>query len=470
MFKSLFQYTIIVGLVSGCVRYVPRPIDPTASELAYRTRTLTDPGLKAFINANSMANSQAWPPKTMDLEALAIVALYYNPDLDEARLRVVAAESADATARVRPNPNVTGAAGYTDSERSPYAFQFGLGILIETAGKKKYRTLQAQQLTDAARFSLGETVWTLRSRLRAALVDHLVATRELEQLIVESAIREEAVAIHERRIAAGESSTPFVTAARSDLAHIQLAVEQMRGKIAETRANIAGIAGLPSAALDNVQFAVADLDSPPAEQALNIQSVQKLGLLNRLDVQRLLSEYSAADSNLRLQIARQYPDVVLGPGYSFGEGSNTFLIGPSLALPVFDLNRGPIAEAEARRDITRSRFLSAQTSAIAEMEKALAEYRSALREWNQAQTSLDLTLQREQAGTRMLNAGEIDRLALVTLRLETVTVTRDRIGALRRVHTALGALEDAVQHPLPSDVSMPETTTANPQEKRGEPQ
>jgi outer membrane protein, heavy metal efflux system len=464
MFRNTFQISVILSLVSGCVRYVPRPIDPPALEQSYRARTLADPRVEEFFKENSAVQPQAWPPQSIDLDGLTVLALYFSPDLDEARSRVAAADAAITTARVRPNPNVLAGGGYTDAEQSPYAFRFDLGIPFETAGKKRYRIRRAEQLTEAARFSLGETAWSVRSRLRAALVDHLLSGRELEQRTAERQIRQDIVEIYERRLEVGETSTPFVTAARTDLSRVQLEIEQLQGRIAATRAAIAGVVGLAAPALDNVQFAFADLENPPSEQALNIQLVQKTGLTNRLDVQRLLAEYAAADSDLRLQVARQYPDIALAPGYSFGEGANSYLIGPGLVLPLFDRNRGPIAEAEARRETAGVRFLGAQATAINEMERGLADYRSALRELSQAQSTLELVRQREQTTQRQLDAGEVDRLALVSVRLEAAAGDRDRLAALHRTHTALAELEDAVQHPLPPDTKMPEPTTINPRD------
>ena len=364
---------------------------------------------------------------------------------------------------------VVGGGGYTDAEQSPYAFRFDLDVPFETAGKKQYRVRRAQQLTEAARFSLGETAWGVRSRLRPAVVDHLISGRELEQRSAEAQIRQEIVAIYERRLEVGEVATPFVTAARTDLSRVQLEIEQLQGRVIETRAAIAGIVGMPAPALDNIQFALADLEKPPTEQALKIQDVQKRGLMNRLDVQRLLAEYAASDSDLRLQVARQYPDIVLAPGYSFGEGANSYLVGPGLVLPLFDRNRGPIAEADARRGAAGARFLSAQATAITEMERGLADYRSALRQLNQSQATLDLVRQREQTTERQLNAGEVDRLAVVSARLEAAAADRDRLSALRRAHAALGALEDAVQYPLPAGTKMPEPPITNPRERGGPP-
>src|SRR5207245_1227050 len=173
------------------VRYVPKPIDPPVLEQSYRTRTLADPNLEEFFKANSGVQPQTWPPQSMDIDALTVLALYFSPDLDEARSRVAAAEAAITSSRARPNPNANAAGGYTDAPEGPFAFQFNFEIPFETAGKRQYRIQRAQQLTEAERFSLGETAWRIRSRLRAALADHLISSRELEQRNAEAQIRQE---------------------------------------------------------------------------------------------------------------------------------------------------------------------------------------------------------------------------------------------------------------------------------------
>src|SRR5206468_2130765 len=227
MFRRFVHIVVGITLVSGCVRYVPRTIDPPALEQSYRARSLADPNLQDFFNANSSVKAQAWPPGMLDLEGLTILALYFSPDIDEARSRIAAADAAIVTAGARPNPSVAGGGGYTDAEQSPYAFRFDVSLPFEAAGKRQYRIRRAQQLSEAARFSLGETAWRVRSRLRLALIDHLISSFELEQRSAEAQIRQEIVGIYERRLEVGEVATPIVTAARTDLSRVQLEIEQI---------------------------------------------------------------------------------------------------------------------------------------------------------------------------------------------------------------------------------------------------
>ncbi len=148
-------------------------------------------------------------------------------------------------------------------------------------------------------------------------------------------------------------------------------------------------------------------------------------------------------------MARQYPDIRWEPGYSFDEGHHKFAIGPSLTLPVFNRNQGPIAEAQARREEAAARFSALQAQVIGEMEKALAKYQAALAELAEAGTQLvALQQRREKAALRALEAGEADRLALTGIRVQSALAAQARLEALRKAQAALGALEDALQHPL----------------------
>ena len=46
-----------------------------------------------------------------------------------------------------------------------------------------------------------------------------------------------------------------------------------------------------------------------------------MALTHRADVLAALAEYAAAEALLRSEIAKQYPDIHLNPGYSFDTGA-----------------------------------------------------------------------------------------------------------------------------------------------------
>jgi cobalt-zinc-cadmium efflux system outer membrane protein len=301
--------------------------------------------------------------------------------------------------------------------------------------------------------------------VRATLAEHLFARRELAVLEAEEGIRAESVAVMEKRLAAGDVSRPDVDLAQAELASTHLAARTAETRLRESRAGLAHALGLPPAALDGVRLVWPELDGLPAAPPAPPAELQRQGLVNRADVRRALAEYAAAEAQLRLEIARQYPDLQIGPGYKFDQGDNKFSIGLSLTLPILNRNEGPIAEAEGRRRELSARFLAIQSAAIGDIERALDRYAAVLAEAREAEAALAAQGAREGAAARALELGESDRLTLVGARLGRALAARARLEALRRAHAAAGALEDAVQRPL-GDAAPPEPPSARPRVDR----
>jgi cobalt-zinc-cadmium efflux system outer membrane protein len=457
-------------ILMGCAarRYQSAPIVPTESLSRLESQNLSDPGLQEFIEDNIGHPVAPWPPKSWDLGTLSLAALYFNPTLDAARARVAEAQAAVVTAGARPNPSLSIAPGVP----SPYLFNLDLAVPIETAGKRGHRIEFAQSLERAVRFDLADSFWKVRSGVRTALLNYVLAARNLDLLRSEEQMRMDQVNILEQRLSVGEISRPEVNLARIEFSKTHLAISTAEGQLAEAKATLAASIGIPGAGFQGVDFSWSDLDSPPSAEALLPRQIQRDAVLNRLDVRRSLAQYAASEADLQLEISKQYPDVQIGPGYTYEEKNNFFTLGLSTTLPLFNRNQGPIAEAEARRREAAAAFLGKQAQVIAESERALALYIAALRELAQADQSLgQLQKTHLQMMQQAVRFGEEDRLALNGVQIESSVVARARLDAIARAQTALGELEDAVQRPLePGDMFRinPESPALNklPQESK----
>lgn len=438
---------IAVGL-AGCAKYHPHPLDPPGLEQQYRARTLADPGLAAFVNRSD------WPPAQLRLNDLQAIALYFNSELDVARARMRTAQAAVITAKARPNPSLSTGGGYETAPESPLLFSFDPAFTVITAGKRAWRVLEAGKTAEAARVAVEETAWHVRSRVRTAWLDHQMALQSRDLLREESRFRAESVAMLEKRLAAGETSRPDVNVARVAEISVEVAAKAAETQVAESGAALAAAVGLPG--LPGIDTREAQSPVKP----LPLADVQKAGLLHRADIRRSLLEYAAAEAALHLAIANQYPDFQYSPGYNFSEGAHQFSFTPSFNVPLFNRNRGPIAEAEARRAEAETAFKALQAQAIGEMQIALAGYNGALQELSTAGQRLVRIQQTRLASLdRAVRAGEEDRLTLASAQVEGVVAARARQDALRRVQVALGALEDALQESLEPGSPSPDPLT-----------
>jgi cobalt-zinc-cadmium efflux system outer membrane protein len=462
-------FVLIAGLSGAwwwpaCTTYHARPLAPPQIEAAYHARTLDDAPLRSFVEANAGPDRPAWPPKVLDLRTLTLIGYYYSPDLEIARAQVAVAEANVRAAGARVNPDLVLDAGYNRNPESHLEYGIVPSFTIETGGKRGYRILQAERQADAAPIGLVEARWLDRSPIRAAIVNHVLATERLDVLRNEQSVRREMVEMFDRRLAVGEASRPELDVHRVDLISTDAAVQAASGEVAQTRAAVANAVGIPLAALQDVPVASSALDAPPAEEILPIRTLQRAGVLHRADLQRSLAEYAASDAALRLELARQYPDVVLSPGYIFEEGFARYVLSAALQpVGLFHRNQGAIAVAEARRLEAGSRFEALQSRAIGDMERALVQYRAALAEWRDANDRLVVVQRdREDAARRALEAGDGDRLSLATVRLQTATAARARLDAFSRAQIALGALEDAMQQPLEAALTVADPTRVSP--------
>jgi cobalt-zinc-cadmium efflux system outer membrane protein len=441
---------LVVVLAAGCVHYQARPVDPERVAQAFSARRLDDPGLQSFVAANTQPRPESWPPSRWELRALTLAAFYFHPDLDVARARWAVARAATAAAGERPNPSLSAGPGYNTTTRTPTPWIpfVGFDVPIETAGKRGHRMAQAAQMAEAARLDLASTAWQVRSRVRAALVDLGGAQEEASLREAQQALHQDNVRLLKLQWEAGAISAFELAQARLAADASRLALRDAERRRDQARVQLADAVGVPAEALTAATVSFEGLDAFPAEKALEQARTQ--ALQSRTDILSALSSYSATQEALQLEIAKQYPDLHLGPAYQYDQGDDKWTLGFGLSLPIFSRNRGPIAEAEARREEAAAGFAALQAHVLAEIDQALAGYRGARRLQDDAEELVTSLSKDEQTARAIFGLGEISRSDLVALQLQLGATSLARLEAETRARQALGTLEDALQSPLPA--------------------
>ena len=462
---------LIAIALCGCVHYQPHPLDPANQAGEFESRQLGDVGLRAVLEKHSSQLLTNWPPAHWNLEQLTLAAFYYHPSLDVARARWTVATAGKKTAAERPNPTLTVAPAYntTTTIPSPWIVTPSLDIPIETAGKRGYRIAQAQQLSEVARLNIASVAWQVRSALRRSLVN-LDAARAMAALLREQQrIQTENLRLLELQHQAGAISAFELTQARVAADSTRLALHDAERQSAEARVQLAQAIGIPSAALDGVEFSFDSLHAMPAE--VRPAAARRQALLNRADILGALAEYAASQSALQLEIAKQYPDIHLSPGYEYDQGDNKWSLGLSVTLPVLNRNQGAIAEAQARRTEAAARFNALQAAVLGAIDLAVAGYGAALQKQADAEAMLGNLQRQEQSARALLGAGEISKRELTGLQLQFSAAALARLDALTQARQATGQLEDALQSPLglPDSVWQGAPRAPEPQEPKSHP-
>jgi outer membrane protein TolC len=441
--KANLASTLLALLLAACAHqtYAPQPLQPTASAEAFNARSLADAGMGAV---------ESW-----DLPTLTQAALRLHPDLAVARAQLKAARTAEISAGQKPNPTVSGNAEHHSraDNVSPWTMTLGIEIPIETHGKREARLEQATALSEAAKLEIAQTAWQLRSRLRSRLLDWYAVQEQTAQLQKEVDLREKVVALLEARLKAGMVSGTDLADARLMWLKTQTQLEAESARAAETRAALAASIGIPAETLTQTSLSLVAFKQEAA--VASPSDIRSAALLNRIELRKALATYAAAEARLKLEVARQYPDISLSPGYIWDQGDKIWSLGLSLVLPLFNKNEGPIAEARAQREVDAQRFTALQTAIIGEQSQALAAWQSAVSETDKARSLVSSQQARLAQTQRQFDAGYADRLELTTAQLELATAESAVLAAHLKAQRALGALEDAVQQPLDGSAPLP---------------
>lgn len=446
-----------IYLLAGCAQYQAKPLSPEQTAAQFEARSLDDAGLQKFVGANHPSPVPG-PLPSWDFQTLTLAALYYHPSLDVARAQWAVAQAGIKTARQRPNPAVNLSPQYTansPSGESPWVAALSFDGLIETAGKRRYRTEQAKQLSESARLRLATQAWQVRSGLRTSLLDYAAARQRTALLEKVQEAEQQMLKLLEGRLQAGDIAASELTTQRVALIRTQADLADARRQVVDSRVAVAQAIGVPLRALagKEIKFEIRNpkdrTDQTDRTDQERISDLRRQALQGRADILAGLADYEASQSALQLEIARQYPDIRLGPGYEFDQGLHKWglAVGTDF-LPVFNRNQGPIAEAEAKRAEAAARFLALQAQVIGEVDRGVAGVAAAQNQVRQIGTLLETQRQHVQSVQALVQAGAADRLELRAAQLEVATAELTRLDALVKAQQALGLLEDAVQMPL----------------------
>jgi outer membrane protein TolC len=417
---------LLLGDCSHFARYSPEPVDADAAAARLMNRRLSG--------------------RTWSLQALTAEALKHHPDIAVARAKYDSAVAAVRTAGERPNPSVA----LTPQIVTPFkkwiegTYAVDFDWTFETAGKRSKRVNVAEAQVRSAAAEVIDATWKVRSAVRKAFLE-VYAAEERGKLLNEAIAQQgELLKTFADRVKAGSESRSVAIQARLLQAQMRLQAAESAKVSSVARASLAEALAMSLQGMDSAQLSFAAFDS----SNVAIPSRRK-ALTHRADVLAALAQYAAAEAVLRLEVAKQYPDVHLNPGYQLDAGENKWTIGLGLTLPILNHNQGAIGEAEAKRREAAATFEAVQARVLAEYDRALATLAAARKKLATTDALLEEQAQQVASEERQIKAGSGDRTALLSAQVERATTLASRVDAVAEIQAAIGELEAATQTPTP---------------------
>jgi CRISPR system Cascade subunit CasA len=415
-------------MLCGCAHYqaAPLPLKRSAQDFAARSLPAVD----------------VW-----DRATLLALALKQNPELIAAQAEIAAAAAHEITAAELPNPDLTLQSEYAREHPHPWLYGISLNWLLRSPEQRRLDTEIARLDTSNARLQLMDRAWSVRKSLASALSEWESARQRGALLERLGQAQDHLIEVEQRRIKAGEDAPNELILIQQSRIQIEQQVAEQRTAANEAQSAIAKALGVPSRALDGVQFQWPDWGQPPAIEDGRWQQLREQALLSRSDLGVAIGDYSAAEAKLQLAIAHQYPQLTLSPGYYWDHGIAKFPFDVGFTLPL-NGNRGEIAEARAGRELAGQRLLALQSDIYGEIEAAERDELIARQSADAAQrrlTSVHRQVEQADLALRLGAAAAQEQLGAQILAAQAeleVLQTRAQLQASRN------NLEDVLHTPL----------------------
>ncbi|NOT13999.1 MAG: TolC family protein [Methylotenera sp.] len=442
--------TLIMLNACSVQSYQAKPINTAEISAKIESKNPDSPAFGEYLHQEGY-NKQPFPIQRWGVDELAYCALFFHPNLEVARAKWRAAQVNEQAATEKAMPSLNSQIAHSNNANqdiSPYALGLSIDMPIETANKRNLRIENAQHLSHIAQLEIAQTAWQLRHLAVQSLINTQFNQQLIQLLTQELTLKTQIVAMQQKRVSLGMSSNIELSHAKLQeqvtRADLQAANQQQTVLLSE----LANHLGLPLPTVTRMSLQSYDDYLNPISAQLSLENTHSAALLNRLDIRIALIQYATAETKLKLEIARQYPDITISPAYAYEFGNHVWSLGLSGLLTLLNKNKVAIAEATQLREVEAAQFEALQQSVIAEVLTNHAKLTEAQQNFSQQQSLNAQQAANTQRIEKKLAAGEIDKLEFSFAKLEQIAAEKNLALAKFQRNSAAHQLENALQKPL----------------------
>ncbi|MGJ7564292.1 TolC family protein [Variovorax sp. GB1R11] len=383
------------------------------------------------------------PSGPLNLQAALAMALQANPGLYAASREQDATEAAIVQAGAWPNPTLD--AQVEDLRRDNRTTTLMLNQPLELGGKRAARVTAAERARDQAASALDARRAEIRAATVTAFFEVLTAQERLRLAQDSVGLAQSGTRAAANRVAAGKVSPLEETRARVAEAGIRVELLQAEGTLRSARQQLAALWGNAAPRFTQVDGAVDQLPAmAPAQDMQSLLAAAPVVRQARLEVERrrALSELEQAKRMPDVTVSLGAKRVPSSEGETGGGRRNQVVVGLSIPLPIFDTNRGNVAEALSREEKARDELAAAELQLGTDVAQATERLNSA--------RATAQTLQRDalpgaetayKAATKGFELGKFSFLEALDAQRTLFQVRAQYLLALADAHRAAGDLD-----------------------------
>ena len=456
--SCLFILFLSVLAIQACAKYTYHdvPINNTNISSEINSWSINDSGLNHFLITNGLA-AQSLISNLFSIKRLYLTGLYYDPEMQVAYRKWKQAKIALDHNNYSINPNISfPLEHHSDNTDTSNLWSIGavISFIYERKGKREARKAKAEVGLLNATLKIKQLALNRYGLFEERYHAYVVKQAEIIEIRNEIGVLKELLAQLQNQYQLGAVSHFELNNTKLELQQgvFQLSIEE--NNLLELTDELLAMTQLIYSDLENIEI----LSTPPLLFAnteyqvseyftTDFSDLQKTMLDSHIDMAIKLNHYALAEADLKLLIEKQYPDIVLSPGFIFDQSDNVWALGSSWVLPLFEKTQQnlDILTALEERRIKQQEIMVLQKellNVLYKSHRSISRHKEAIKISDEIVRSIE---DRTEEIKNQIDMGGVDQTVLLRNRIELYKARQEQIHIYKEAIDAILEFEHLLQ-------------------------
>ncbi len=469
--SCLFILFLSVLAIQACAKYTYNdvPINNTNISNEINSWSINDSGLNHFLITNGLA-AESLMSNLFSIKRLYLTGLYYDPEMQVAYRKWKQAKIALDHNDYSINPKISSPLEHhSDNTDTSNLWSIGavISFIYERKGKREARKAKAEVDLLNATLKIKQLALNRYGLFEERYHAYVIKQAEIIEIRNEISVLKELLAQLQNQYQLGAVSHFELNNTKLELQQgvFQLSIEE--NNVLKLTDELLAMTQLIYSDLENIEILSTSprLFENTEYQAseyftADFSDLQKIMLDSHIDMAIKLNHYALAEADLKLLIEKQYPDIVLSPGFIFDQSDNVWSLGSSWVLPLFEKtqqNLNILTALEERR-IKQQEITVLQKellNALYKSHHSISRHKEAIKISDEIVRSIEDRM--EEIETQ-IDMGGVDQTALLRNRIELYKARQEQMHIYKEAINAILEFEHLL-HSTHSNVNINDVIT-----------
>lgn len=444
--------------MQGCMKqsYHEEPVNVAIVLDEINSWSISNPDLNRFLELNGIA-PEILQTNVFSINRLFLTGLYYDPEMQVAYKKWKKSKIVLDHSDYKINPEFSIPFEHhsdTSDGQSEWTIGIVLSFIYERKSKREARAAKEQVNLLNASLEMNRLALERYGLFEEKYHAYAIRQAKISEIDNEIKVLKDLLAQLQNKYELGAVSQFELNSTKLELQRNLFQLSLQENKLQENEDELLTMTHLVHSELDAIEIETTHpllfVKSAYQETEIidsDLAGLQKLMLGNHLDMAIKLNDYAQSEAGLRLEIEKQYPDLVLSPGFIFDQTDNIWSLGTSWILPLFKNSQQNIniLKALEERKIKQQEIIVLQKGILSSLYQ---RHRSVVRHKSSINVSDDIVesiVQRAKEIEKQIELGGVDSIAILRNKIEFYKARQEQIDIYKEAIDAMLEIEHLLQ-------------------------